>query len=98
MSIEVIRKFNPRFDKSGKAVGDTYSTVWGRNNALLVLIGLSLIVGSGLTYLKYSYIFLLFSFVMIETWLVIGKKSNSAVIIIGAINFLGFAFLANIIW
>ena len=98
MSIEVIRKFKPRYDKSGKAVGDTYSTVWGRNNALLVLIGLSLIVGIGLTYLKHSYIFLPFSFILILAMFTIGKKSNSAVTIIGAINFLGFAFLANIIW
>ena len=98
MSIEVIRKFKPRYDKSGKAVADTYGTVWGRNNALFVLISLSLIVGIGLTYLKYSYVFLLFSFVVIGAWLVIGKKSNSAVIVIGAINFLGFALLANIIW
>ena len=41
-SVEIIRKFSPRFDKKGKAVQDTYSTVWGRNVALTVLILLSL--------------------------------------------------------
>ena len=56
MGVEVIRKFKPRYDKAGKAVADTYSTVWGRKNALLVLIGLSLTVGLGLTFFKYSYI------------------------------------------
>ena len=98
MSIEVLRKFKPRYDKAGKAVKDTYSTVWGRSNALLVLIGLSLTVGLGLTFLKQSYIFVLFSLLIVLVWITIGRKSDTGVIAIGAINFLGFAILANIIW
>lgn len=98
MSIEVMRKFKPRYDKSGRAVEDTYSTVWGRSNALFVLIGLSLIVGLGLAFFKQSFIFLLFSFVVIIAWLSVGRKSDTGVIAIGAINFLGLAIFANIIW
>ena len=97
MSIEVIRKFKPRYDKSGKAVADTYSTVWGRSIALLVLIGFSLVVGIGLFLLKHSYFFLFFSLMIVISWLVLGRKSDKAVILIGAINFLGFALLVNIL-
>lgn len=97
MSIEVIRKFRPRYDKSNKAVADTYSTVWGRRNALLVLISLSFVVGIGLFMLKHSNFFLLFSFINAIAWQLLGKKSDMAVMIIGIVNFLGFALLANIL-
>jgi len=97
MSIEVIRKFKPRYDKSGKAVADTYSTVWGRSNALLSLIGLSIVVGVGLFLLKHSYLFLFFSLMIVMSWLILGRKSDKAVVLIGAINFLGFALLVNIL-
>lgn len=97
MSIEIIRKFSPRYDTLGKAVADTYSTVWGRSNSLLILISSSLVVGIGLFILKNSYIFILFNIMTVIAWLTFGKKSDTAVILIGAINFLGFALLANII-
>lgn len=98
MTIEVIRKFKPRYDTTGKPVKDTYSTVWGRNNALLVLIGLSLVVGLGLAFFKQSFIFLIFNLVVILAWLSVGRKSDTGAIIIGAISFLGYAILANVIW
>ncbi len=98
MGIEVLRKFKPRHDKEGRAVKDTYSTVWGRKNTLLVLIGLYLVVGLGLTFLKQSFMFILFSLFIVLAWMSVGRKSDTSVIAIGAINFLGFAILANIIW
>lgn len=97
-SIEIIRKFKPRYDKTGRAVADTYSTVWGRNNALLVLMGLSVSTGLGLFLIKNSIYFLLYSLLMFIAWVIFAQKSNKAAILIGAVNFLGFAILANIIW
>jgi len=94
-SIEIIRKFSPRYDKKGKPVQDTYSTVWGRNTALSILVLLLFLTALFLTLLKDSYhylLFLLFSFFI----LLLFKSSDKAVKIIGAVIFLGLAVLANI--
>ena len=45
VSIEVARKFRPRFDPSGAMVSDTYGAVWGRSIALTVLVLLMLVSG-----------------------------------------------------
>lgn len=98
VSIEIIRKFSPRYNKEGQAVIDTYSTVWGRTNAVMILIGLSLYLGITLTFLKSSYYFIIFSSINIFAWVLLAKKSDKFIKAIGIINFLGFALLANLIW
>lgn len=98
VSIEIMRKFRPRHDKKRKVVADTYSTVWGRNNALFILMALSLSMGLGLALLKNSFYPLIFNVPILITWLIFAQKSDKAVILIGAINFIGFAILANLIW
>lgn len=98
VSIEIIRKFKPRYDKTGKVVADTYGTVWGRNNALLALMVLSTSIALGLYLIKNSLYFLIFSALMLIAWSIFAQKSDKAAILIGAINFLGFAILANLIW
>ncbi|QIM17840.1 hypothetical protein G7066_02470 [Leucobacter coleopterorum] len=45
VSIELTRKFSPRFDPSGAVVPDTYSAVWGRPITLTIL--LLLMIASG---------------------------------------------------
>lgn len=94
-SVEIIRKFSPRYDKKHKEVQDTYSTVWGRNNAIVILISLSFLTSLFLILIKESYYFLLFSLLAISV-LYIFKSSDKVVKILGAINFLGLAILANI--
>lgn len=94
-SVEIIRKFSPRYDKKGKAVQDTYSTVWGRNAALTILILLSVFTALFLTIIKNSPYFLLFILITLCVLFVM-KSSDKAVKTIGAINFLGLAILANI--
>ena len=95
VSVEIIRKFSPRYDKKGKAVQDTYSTVWGRNVALTILILLSFFTALFLTIIKNSPYFLLLILITLCILFVM-KSSDKAVKIIGAINFLGLAILANI--
>lgn len=97
-SIEIIRKFKPRYDKAGRVVADTYNVVWGSNNALFVLMVLSVSIGLGLFFIKNSLYFLLFSTLMLIAWLFFAQKSDKAAILIGAVNFLGFAILANLLW
>lgn len=94
-SVEIIRKFSPRYDKKGKAVQDTYSTVWGRGIALTILILLSSLTAIFLTIIKNSPYFLLFLLITLCI-LFLMKSSDKAVKTIGAINFLGLAILANI--
>lgn len=98
VTVEVIRKFSPRYSKDGRVVADTYSTVWGRNTAILVLIGLSLFMGLATTAIKDSYYFLLFGIITTVAWLTFGKKLDKVVILIGVVSFLGYAILANLIW
>lgn len=98
MSIEIIRKFSPRFDSKGKTVADTYSSVWGRKNALVALVMLSFLIGLALTIIKTNYIFLVFSLIIILSWITLRLKSDKIIIITGVISFLGFVLLANIIW
>lgn len=45
VSIELARKFRPRFDPSGAVVSDTYSAVWGRPITLAVLLVLMMASG-----------------------------------------------------
>ena len=94
-SIEIVRKFSPRYDKKGKPVQDTYSTVWGRNMALTILILLSFFTALFLTLIKNSPYFLFFILVTLS-FLFVMKSSDKAVKTIGAINFLGLGILANI--
>lgn len=95
VSIKIIRKFSPRYNKSGEVVHDTYGTVWGRSNAVYILIFLSIIVGGLLMLHTYSFLPVAFSFLMSLTWLIFEQKSDNAVIVIGAINFIGFSVLSN---
>lgn len=97
-SIEVGRKFSPRYDKKGKAVRDTYSTVWGRNVAIGVMLTSALLTGFFLTLIKNNYLPLGLSVIISLVFIVFGKKSDKIVIVSGAINFLGLAILSNIIW
>lgn len=97
MSVEVIRKFKPRYDSEGREVPDTYSTVWGRNNALGVLIGLSIFTGVALSILIGSVFFVGLSVFMMVLWLTLGRKSDKATFLIGVFNFLGFAFACNFV-
>jgi len=98
VTVEIIRKFGPRYGKDGKVVADTYGTVWGRSITLSILIGLSFFMALAIMLIKNSYLFLLFGIINIIGWLIFGRKSDKVAILIGVINFLGFAILANLIW
>lgn len=98
VSIEIVRKFSPRYDKKGKAVRDTYSTVWGRGVAITVLLLLALITGLLLTIIKDNYLPFLFSALISVAALVVGKKSDKVITIAGSVNFLGLTFLSNFLW
>lgn len=97
-SVEIIRKFSPRYDKKGKAVHDTYTTMWGRVGAIIILLLLMLLTGLFLTIIKNSYLPLSFSTFLSLVALFFGKKSDRIIVTAGAINFLGLALLANILW
>jgi hypothetical protein len=45
VSIELARKFSPRYDPTGTQVEDTYGAVWGRSATLVVLLVVMLSVG-----------------------------------------------------
>lgn len=45
VSVEIARKFSPRFDPAGGVVLDTYGAVWGRSATVVVLLSLILAVG-----------------------------------------------------
>lgn len=94
-SVEIVRKFSPRFDKKGKSVHDTYSTVWGRETALSILVSLIFFCALFLTLIKDSYSFLALILASFSILMLL-KSSDKVVKIIGAINFLGLAILANI--
>ena len=96
ISIEIMRKFNPRQDASGKVVADTYSTVWGRDAALTAIVLLSFIVAMSLSYLKASPIYILSSGTILLLWCVLMYKSKK-VAIIAAIIFLLQSVLVNIL-
>lgn len=97
VSIEVIRKFSPRTNKEGVPVADTYTTVWGRGKTIFILIFLNLLCSLFLTVVKDSYIFILFG-LLISAVILFGRKSDKVITTFGALNFLGLAILANIIW
>lgn len=97
-SVEIVRKFSPRYDKKGEAVQDTYSTVWGRGVAITVLLLLGLSTGLFLTIIKNSYLPFLLSAFLSLTAIMLGKKSDKIVTLVGSVNFLGLAFLSNIVW
>jgi len=98
VNIEIIRKFSPRFDSKGMPVADTYSSVWGRKNTLIILTALSFCIGLVLTIIKSNFIFLIFSLLTILSWRIFRLKSDKTIILIGVINFLGVALLSNLIW
>lgn len=98
MNIEIIRKFSPRFDSKGITVADTYSSVWGRKNTLIILAALSFCVSLVLTIIKSNFIFLIFSLLTILSWRICRFKSDKTIRLIGVINFLGVALLSNLIW
>lgn len=97
MSIEIIRKFSPRHDKKGEAVPDTYSTVWGRETALIILVILSVLTGLFLTIIKSSYMPFIFSILMSTIMLILGRESDKVIVTTEAISFLGLALITNIV-
>lgn len=98
MSIEIVRKFSPRSNKKGEIVEDTYSTVWGRRTTLFLLIVLTLFIGLACMTLKKTHYFLFYSIGTTIALLILGYNSDKEVTGVGAISFLGFALLTNLIW
>lgn len=96
MSIELIRKYKPRYNPQGKAVQDTYSTVWGRSQTVIFLMTLTLIVGTGLHFSKPGNYFLPLSLLFtLSLWHV--RRHDGLVIVLGAVQFLTLAFLSNLL-
>jgi len=96
ISIEIMRKFNPRHDKKGKVVEDTYSTVWGRNVALTALVYGSFITAVCLSYLKASPIYIVTVGILLVLWCTVMYRSKH-VAIVAAISFLLQSLLVNIL-
>ncbi len=97
-SIEIIRKFSPRYDKNGRAVQDTYTTVWGRGAAITILLILALSSGLLLTIIKNSYLPFTLSALISLAALALGKKSDKVMTLAGSLNFLALALLSNLLW
>jgi UbiA prenyltransferase family len=97
MSVEIIRKYKPRYDPHGKPVKDTYCTVWGERNTLLFLSALVVSNGYCLFYLKGSIEIMLCSLLFVASiWVV--RKYDKLVVVLGVGQFLALSFLANRIW
>lgn len=96
ITVELIRKFKPRFDQQGREVPDTYSTVWGRSETLFIVMALTVAVG-GVMVIRFNsmpiFIAMAVFYVLFARW---GKQSDTMVVLVGAAQFLVFAVLSLI--
>lgn len=96
ISIELIRKFKPRFDPRGKPVDDSYSIVWGRYWTLIFLAALICITGLGLSFIKWNVA----PICLAVLWIMLlwaHRKSDKFVVTIGILQYCTYSFLAIII-
>jgi len=81
-AVEVVRKFEPRHDPRGAVVADTYSTVWGRTRAIVVLV-LSLLASAALAVLAGVSVLVLAVAVLIAAAILVLRRRDRAVVLLG---------------
>ena len=82
VAVEVVRKFEPRFAPNGVEVPDTYSAVWGRGAAIVVIV-LSLLASAALAVVAGAGPLVLVLAVLVVAGIVIARRSDRAVVILG---------------
>jgi len=82
VAVEVVRKFEPRFAPNGVEVADTYSAVWGRGAAIVVIV-LSLLASAALAVVAGAGPLVLVLAVLVVAAMVIARRSDRAVVILG---------------
>lgn len=83
-AVEVVRKFEPRHDPRGAVVADTYSAVWGRARAIVVIV-LSLLASAALAVLAgVSPLVLAIAAVIAAAILVLRRRDRAVVVLGGA--------------
>ena len=81
-AVEVVRKFEPRHDPRGVVVADTYSAVWGRPRAIVVIV-LSLLASAALAVLAGVGAPVLMAALVLVAALLVLRGSDRAVVLIG---------------
>jgi hypothetical protein len=81
-AVEVVRKFEPRHDPQGVEVADTYSTVWGRQRAIVVLV-LSLLASAALAVVAGMSALVLAVAVAIAAAILALRRRDRAVVLLG---------------
>ena len=82
VAVEVVRKFEPRFAPNGVEVADTYSAVWGRGAAIVVIV-LSLLASATLAVVAGAGPLVLVLAVLVVAGIVVARRSDRAVVILG---------------
>lgn len=93
MSVELVRKYKPRYSNQGKIVKDSYCAVWGTNKTLSFLIFLTSLIGLFSFMLKTNYLYLLATAIFCSIIFLV-RKSDKLVIVAGAGQFLLFALFS----
>jgi len=81
-AVEVVRKFEPRHDPRGAVVADTYSAVWGRPRAIVVIV-LSLLASAALAVVAGVGAPVLVAALVIVAALLALRRSDRAVVLLG---------------
>ena len=81
-AVEVVRKFEPRLDPRGVVVADTYSAVWGRPRAIVVIV-LSLLASAALAVVAGVGAPVLVAALVIVAALLVLRTSDRAVVLLG---------------
>ena len=97
ISIELIRKFKPRLDPKGVAVKDSYCVMWGRTKTIILLACLMMLTSISLSMIKSNSLFILVG-VLLSVVLWKARKRDKRVVLVGIVQYMLFAILANIIW
>ena len=82
---EVVRKFEPRFAPNGDMVADTYTAVWGRDAAIVVMV-LSLLASALLAVAAGASVLVPVGAAVLGVAIVLARRSDRAVMVLGGLS------------
>ena len=93
-ALEVVRKFEVRYDAAGQAVPDTYITVWGRNRSIAVLAVTQIAAGLAFAISSSTPLPLVVSLVAVAALVLVRKSDDKVRASVG----LAFFFQAAVVF
>lgn len=94
--VEIARKFEPRYDKKGHTVADSYSVVWGRKNALFLVMLLIFTIGLILSYMTANNLFGVVALLGIFSLLILTRNFKKSILPISALTLISFTIMLNL--